>query len=943
MSNKFENYRPAPLSCLLPGHDGEEHKISDLELREKAHKLEKALMSFNISAEVVDIKCGPSVTRFEVSLKPGTKITKVTGLEDDIMMALAANSIRIEAPVPGKYSIAVEIPNEHNETVRLRRLVETDDFLTSSPLTVPVGLDVSGRPVYCDLAKMPNLLVAGSTGSGKSSCINAFLTGILLHSSPEDVRLILVDPKIVEYYAYKGIPHLLMPVINESKQAVGALNWAICEMQRRYRIFEESAVRDIKEFNEKYKNDPEFERMPRILIVIDELAELMMVAAGEVETCISRIAALARAAGIHLLIATQRPTADVITGIIKANIGSRIAFAVTSGIDSRSILDHFGAEKLLGRGDMLYAPMYAPRPIRCQGVFTSEAEIESVVDYLKKQYGEFYDASVIAEVNRLSSAESLNTDSNKGEDELFNLAVQAVIEYGAANTQVLQRRLGIGYPRAARLIDELEKRGIIGPFEGSRPRKVLITESEWRNTCRTANSKEGETKVDQCRHGLIADNVINEVLSKTDIGSVVSKYVELNRKGKLLWGLCPFHKEKIPSFSVSPDKGIYKCFGCGKGGNVIHFIMEMENLTYSEAVIFLADLCGVEIPENFNSEYEVEKEAKNRIKEILKEAAEYYYMSFLDSDIGKPARDFLSESGISKQTIHDFGIGYSPADKTALYEMLKGKGYTDEELLKSGIFAMSIETKTLYDLFRGRLVFPVCDQFGSIISFGGRALGDEKPKYINSPDSLVYKKQNNLYAMNLARKEQSEQLIVVEGYMDALAMHSAGLKNTVAVLGTSFTDGQLKLCYRYAEEIVLVFDSDNARQKAMLRIIKMMMEHLKAHNEFNTRIKIAIVPDGMGLKEYIKENGPEKIKDVVRYAFDIDDYLLKRAKEDNTDPITGVLDLWKYQEDICLYASWMNDDIKISRMACVAAPLLGATPESVTSQIRKYIKYNSRR
>ena len=943
MSNKFENYRPAPLSCLLPGHDGEEHKISDLELREKAHKLEKALMSFNISAEVVDIKCGPSVTRFEVSLKPGTKITKVTGLEDDIMMALAAYSIRIEAPVPGKYSIAVEIPNEHNETVRLRRLVETDDFLTSSPLTVPVGLDVSGRPVYCDLAKMPNLLVAGSTGSGKSSCINTFLTGILLHSSPEDVRLILVDPKLVEYYAYKGIPHLLMPVINESKQAVGALNWAICEMQRRYRIFEESAVRDIKEFNEKYKDDPEFERMPRILIVIDELAELMMVAAGEVETCISRLASLARAAGIHLLIATQRPTADVITGVIKANIGSRIAFAVTSGIDSRSILDHFGAEKLLGRGDMLYAPMSAPRPIRCQGVFTSETEIESVVDYLKKQYGTCYDTSVIADVNRLSSAESLNTDSNKGKDELFKLAVQAVIDYGAANTQVLQRKLGIGYPRAARLIEELEKKGVIGPFEGSRPRKVLITESEWLNKCRADDSKEGETKVEQCRHGLISDSIVNEVLSKADIEHIVSHYVELYRKGNLLWGLCPFHKEKVPSFSVSPDKGIYKCFGCGKGGNVIHFIMEMENLTYPDAVRFLADLCGVEVPENFNSEYEVEKEAKNRIKEILKEAAEYYYMSFLDPDIGKPARDFLSKNGISKQTIHDFGIGYSPVDKTLLYEMLKEKGYTDEELLKSGVFAMSSETKTPRDLFRGRLVFPVCDQFGSIIAFGGRTLGDEKPKYINSPDSLVYNKQNNLYAMDLARKEQSKQLVVVEGYMDALAMYSAGLKNTVAVLGTTFTEGQLKLCSKNAEEVVVVFDSDSAGQRAVLRSIKMMTDYLMTINELNIRIKIAVVPDGVGPKECIKENGPEKIKDVVRYALDIDNYLLKRAKEDNTDPITGVLDLWKYQEDICLYASWMNDDIKISRMAFVAAPLLGATPESVTSQIRKYIKYNSRR
>lgn len=412
MSNKFENYKPVPLSCLLPCHDKEENNIGELELREKAHKLEKALMSFDISAEVVDIKCGPSVTRFEVSLKPGTKISKVTGLEDDIMMALAAYSIRIEAPVPGKYSIAVEIPNEHNETVRLRKLVETDDYLNSLPLNVPVGLDVSGSPVYCDLAKMPNLLVAGSTGSGKSSCINAFLAGILLHSSPEDIRLILVDPKIVEYYAYKGIPHLLMPVINDPNQAIGALNWAIYEMQRRYKLFEESAVRDIKEFNEKHKDDPVFERMPRILLVVDELAELMWVSAGKVENCISRLAIYARAAGIHMLIATQRPSPDVITGVIKSNIISRIAFAVSSRIDSRTILDHCGAERLLGKGDMLYEPGYSPRPIRCQGVFTSETEIDSIVDYLKNQYGPCYDMSVIDAVDRLTPGKNQNSESN---------------------------------------------------------------------------------------------------------------------------------------------------------------------------------------------------------------------------------------------------------------------------------------------------------------------------------------------------------------------------------------------------------------------------------------------------------------------------------------------------------------------------------------------------
>ena len=748
MSNKFENYKPAPLSCLLPCHDKEEHNIGELELREKAHKLEKALMSFGISAEVVDIKCGPSVTRFEVSLKPGTKISKVTGLEDDIMMALAAYSIRIEAPVPGKYSIAVEIPNEHNETVRLRKLVETDDYLNSSPLNVPVGLDVSDSPVYCDLAKMPHLLVAGSTGSGKSSCINAFLAGILLHSSPEDVRLILIDPKIVEYYAYNGIPHLLMPVINDPNQAIGALKWAICEMLRRYKLFEESAVRDIKEFNEKHKDDPEFERMPRILLVIDELAELMRVSAGKVEICISRLAIYSRAAGIHMLIATQRPSPDVITGVIKSNILSRIAFAVSSRIDSRTILDHCGAERLLGKGDMLYSPAYAPRPFRCQGVFTTGTEIDSIVDFLKNQYGPCYDMSVVDVVDRLAVGNYQDTDNNREESE------------------------------------------------------------------------------------------------------------------------------------------------------------------------------------------------KNRIKGILKEAAEFYYESFYDEEIGALARDFLDRRGISQRAKTDFKLGCSPLKKTALYDFLKKKGYNDEELLESGIFAMSHKTKTLYDLFSGRLVFPVFDEFGTIIAFGGRALGDEWPKYINSPDSIVYNKANCLYALNIAKKTMNNQIIIVEGYMDVLSMHSSGLNNAVSILGPALSDSQIRLCTQYGKEVIFFFDSDKNGQDAVLRAVEKMMAHLKTQNAFNNRLRIAVVPDGMGLKEYIDENGPEKVKEVIKYAYDVEDYLLMRAEVDNTDAITGVLDQWKYKEDICLYASWMNDEINISKMAGVAAPLLGATPESVASQIRKYIKYN---
>ena len=486
---KLRNYRPAPTSILAP--DIKQRADADIEkkLKAKAHKLEEALKSFGISAEVVNITHGPSITRFELTLETGTKVSRVTNLQDDIMLAMAAISIRIEAPIPGKSAIGIEIPNDVTTAVQLRGLVETKEFKAATPLTVALGRDIPGRPIYCDLAKMPHLMIAGSTGSSKSVCINSILTSILVHSSPEEVRMILVDPKVVELSVYNGVPHLIMPVITDPKKAAGALNWAVIEMQRRYKLFEEGQVRDIKGFNEKYKNDPQVEHLPLILIVIDELAELMMVAAKEVETYISRLAALARAAGIHLLIATQRPSVDVITGVIKANIGSRIAFAVTSGVDSRTILDSYGAEKLLGKGDMLYAPMSAPQPVRGQGAFLKDEEVEAVVDYLKKQYGAMYDDAIIKDIDRVTaggdqaSGSSSGGGSNGGggsdTDDLFAQAVQTVIENGSASVSVLQRRLGIGYPRAARLVDELEKKKVIGPFEGSKPRKILITETEW--------------------------------------------------------------------------------------------------------------------------------------------------------------------------------------------------------------------------------------------------------------------------------------------------------------------------------------------------------------------------------------------------------------------------------------------------------------------------------
>jgi len=436
--------------------------------------------------------------------------------------------------------------------------------------------------------------------------------------------------------------------------------------------------------------------------------------------------------------------------------------------------------------------------------------------------------------------------------------------------------------------------------------------------------------------GLIPDNVIDEVLTRADIESVVGRYVLLKRSGGNLWGLCPFHSEKTPSFSVNPAKGIYKCFGCGKGGNAISFIMEIEHLNYPEAIRHLGALYGVEIPETASSGNDISKDEKNRVYDILKEAARFYYKSFNDPDIGKPAREYAAKRGLSKQTLDNFGIGYSPIAWNALYDYLKGKGYKDTELLNSGIFKKSEKTDKPFDLFRGRLMFPIFDSFGKIIAFGGRALGDEKPKYINSPDSLVYDKRNHLYAMNFARKEQSKQLIVVEGYMDAIAMHVAGFKNTVAALGTSFTDNQLKLCSRYAEEVVFFFDADNAGQNAALRAIKMMMEYLKKLTGINIRIKIAKVPDGKDPDEFIKVNGADKFKEVVRNALYVEDYLLERAKNDNTDPETGSLDSGKYQQDILVYGSWMNDEIKMSKMAGVAGPVLGATQQAVLSQMKKY-------
>ena len=436
----------------------------------------------------------------------------------------------------------------------------------------------------------------------------------------------------------------------------------------------------------------------------------------------------------------------------------------------------------------------------------------------------------------------------------------------------------------------------------------------------------------------IPDSVIEEILAKADIESVVGKYVSFTKRtGQNLFGLCPFHSEKTPSFSVSLNKGIYHCFGCGKGGNSIGFIMEIEKLTYPEAIRFLGNQYGVEVPEFSNGDGSgSDKKMKERVYALLTEAARFFYSSFV-GDVGKVARDYAAKRNLSKDTLRSFGIGYAPEGWDNLYQHLINKGYTDEEMRVSGLFTVSKKTGKLIDLFRGRLMFPIFDSFGKIIAFGGRSLGDEMPKYVNSPDSLVYKKQDHLYGLNFAKKSKSNQLIIVEGYMDTIAMHQAGINNAVASLGTAFTDSQLRLASRYADEVVFFFDSDKAGQNAALRAIRMMLRFLKKMSGLKIRIKIAKVPDGKDPDEYIKNNGKEAFAAVVANAMDVDDYLAARAYDDNCDS-DGKLDTYKYQEDIILYGSWISDDLRREKMASGAALYLGANYKTVLNRMNEVME-----
>lgn len=445
------------------------------DLLNNARILEDTLQSFSVDAKVVQVSRGPSVTRYELHPSPGVKVSRIVNLADDIALNLAAPSVRIEAPIPGKAAVGIEVPNKEVVPVTLREVLESNEFMEfNSKLAFALGKDIGGRCIVTDLSKMPHLLIAGATGSGKSVCINTLIISLIYKASPAEVRLLMIDPKVVELSVYNGIPHLLIPVVTDPKKAASALYWAVNEMTQRYKLFADNNVRNIESYNSLMESkDPE-KRLPQIVIIIDELADLMMVAPNDVEDAVCRLAQMARAAGMHLVIATQRPSVDVITGVIKANIPSRISFAVSSQIDSRTILDMSGAEKLLGKGDMLFMPIGESKPIRIQGAFISEKEVEKVVEFLKQSTSTTYDSEIIEEIENKSDLSEIDRET----DELLPEAINIAIDYGQVSASMLQRRLRIGFNRAARLIEEMELRGIVGPQEGSKPRQVIMKKSE---------------------------------------------------------------------------------------------------------------------------------------------------------------------------------------------------------------------------------------------------------------------------------------------------------------------------------------------------------------------------------------------------------------------------------------------------------------------------------
>ncbi len=468
--NKKIIYKTPPLS-FLSSPIGRSDSNNRKEILNNARIIEETMKNFGIDATVSHINVGPTITCYELSPAPGIKLSRIVSLSDNISLSLASSDIRIEAPIPGKAAVGIEVPNKSKDTVYFKDLITSKEFGDSdSDIPLVLGKDITGKVIVSSIDKMPHLLIAGATGSGKSVCINTIIMSLLYKSSPDDVKLLLIDPKVVELSVYNGIPHLLIPVVTDPKKAAFALNWAVGEMERRYKIFAQNNVRDIKSFNEKHFADDE--KLPKVVIIIDELADLMMVAAQEIEDYIARLAQMARAAGMYLIVATQRPSVDVITGTIKANIPSRISFAVSSQVDSRTILDMAGAEKLLGQGDMLFYPSSYSKPVRLQGAFISNKEVEKVVEFLQDQNVTQYDEEIIDVVQNAKQADFDDSD------ELLQDAIRIVVNEGVASISLLQRKLKVGYSRAARMIDEMELRGIVGGFEGSKPRKVLITEED---------------------------------------------------------------------------------------------------------------------------------------------------------------------------------------------------------------------------------------------------------------------------------------------------------------------------------------------------------------------------------------------------------------------------------------------------------------------------------
>ena len=446
-------------------------------LTDTATKLQKTLYSFGVSAKVENVSVGPAITRYELKPAEGVRVSKIANLADDIALNLAAETIRIEAPIPGKQAVGIEVPNKEKEVVHFREIIESKEFKSNkSKLTVGLGKDVAGNVELADIAKMPHVLIAGSTGSGKSVCINTIITSIVYNAKPSEVKFVMVDPKVVELSVYNGIPHLLIPVVTDPKKAAGALAWAVQEMDDRYNKFAEKGVRDLKGYNKAIEKENEFGKLPQIVIIIDELADLMMVAKNDVEDAICRLAQKARAAGMHLVIATQRPSVDVITGLIKANVPSRIAFAVSSQVDSRTILDTVGAEKLLGKGDMLFFPSGAPKPSRVQGAFVSDDEVEKIVSFIKSNGTANYSEDILESIENNNRTDKEIAENNDDDTDPFLMdAIQTVVETGQASTSFIQRKFKVGYARAGRIIDQMEERGVISGYQGSKPREVLMT------------------------------------------------------------------------------------------------------------------------------------------------------------------------------------------------------------------------------------------------------------------------------------------------------------------------------------------------------------------------------------------------------------------------------------------------------------------------------------